>query len=692
MLGLSGLLVGFVLGLTGAATPQTGAADTGPGQSQGASAISETSAGLGIDLSALDRKTRPCDDFYRFACGNWIDRTEIPADRPRWSRTSEIQERNQKALQSILETAAGNKNASATERQLGDFYTACMDETRIEKTAAAELSALLKPIDAIRNLDDLAREVARQHLSLGEPFFQFSSQQDYKDATQVIGNLDQGGLGLPDRDYYLKTDPKSEELRTQYVQHIARLLTLGGTAPATAETQARSIFAIEKQLATASLSLPQRRDPKTLYHRLELEGTLKLAPRFPWQLYLHSLGFPGISSINVAVPDFVSALNQLLGEQSLENLKLYLRWNALNGASRRLSQAFVNENFDFYGKRLTGAVQNLPRWKRCVSATDQSLGEALAVAFVAQNFGADGKAQTQEIITYIEQAMAEVIKNLAWMDDSTRRAALGKLNRIVNKIGYPDKARDYSSIRVRRDSYLQNFLAAGAFESKRTLAKIGKPLDRSEWQMTAPTVNAYYEPLLNEIVFPAGILQPPLFSRGVSRVINFGSIGMIMGHEVTHGFDDEGRQFDLAGNLKDWWSPKVSAEFDRRASCIVEQYNGFTPVDNLHLDGKLTLGENIADLGGIKLAFAAYQLANKKNSVTAPKSEFNQEQLFFLGLAQSWCEKRRPEYARMLITVDPHSPGEYRINGPLANFPAFAAAWQCKAGDKMVRQNQCSVW
>lgn len=651
---------------------------------------------LGIDASILDRQVRPCDDFYRYACGGWLDRTEIPADRPAWSRGfSEISERNQKVMQKVLEEASRNKDkgTASIERKLGDFYTACMAEDRIEKSAAGELAELLKPIDAIKSMDDLAREVAREHLGIASPFFGFSSQQDFMDATHVIAGLDQGGLGLPDRDYYLKTDEKSEELRKDYLRHVERMLTLSGVPAAKAKAQALTIFDIEKRLATVSLSRTERREPKKLYHRLEFDGVVKLAPRFPWKLYLTGIGFPDIREINVLAPGFVSGLDKVLGEKPLDDLKVYLRWHTITGVARQLSKPFVDENFRFFSQRLTGTAQNLPRWKRCVAATDHGLGEALATAFVQQTFGPDGKAQAQELINYIEGAMAESIKGLAWMDDPTRDAALGKLKRIVNKIGYPDKVRDYGSVVITPESYLRNAVAANQFESKRDLNKIGKPLDRSEWLMTAPTVNAYYEPSLNEIVFPAGILQPPMFSRSVPRAVNFGAIGMVMGHEVTHGFDDEGRQFDAAGNLKDWWSAKVSTEFDRRAACVIEQYSGYTPVDSAHLDGKLTLGENIADLGGLKLALNAYRTAMKKSPLPPPSgSEFNEDQLFFLGFAQAWCAKRRPEYSRMLVTVDPHSPPENRVNGPLSNLPDFAAAWKCKAGDKMVRQDLCAIW
>lgn len=651
----------------------------------------------GIDEGILDTSVSPCDDFYRYACGGWLKKTEIPADRPSWSRGfSEVHERNQSVLRELLEDAAAGKGAQdVTTKKLGDFYATCMAEDQLEKTAQQDVAALLAPIDKVQTLDDVAREVARQHLSIGNPLFHLSSQQDFKDASRVIGSLDQGGLGLPDRDYYLKTDEKSTGIQKEYLGHVERTLTLAGVPKPQAAQQAQTIYGIEKKLAQVSLSRVERREPKKLYHRLEIEGVIGKAPKFPWALYLNSLGFPGLREINVTSPAFLEGMNKILGEEPMANLKVYLRWHVLHSASAHLSKAFVEEQFAFFSKKLTGTDKLLPRWKRCVAATDRALGEALAVPYVQKTFGADGKEKALELVKNIEAAMEQSLKTLPWMDEATRTAALGKLHRIVNKIGYPDKPRDYSALSVSRLSYVQNVSAASVFESRRDLGKIGKPLDRSEWLMTAPTVNAYYEPLLNEIAFPAGILQPPMFSRNAPRAVNYGAIGMVMGHEVTHGFDDEGRQFDADGNLRDWWSQTVNGEFERRAQCVVEQYNGYSPLPDAKLDGKLTLGENIADLGGLKLALAAYRLSVAKDKSEQGKmkgSKLSSEQLFFLGAAQSWCDKRRPDFQRLLTNIDPHSPPEFRINGPLSNMPEFAAAWKCKASDKMVRKTLCSIW
>jgi putative endopeptidase len=695
----SALGLGLVLGMLPWGAPLDAApGKAGKGGKGGKPGGAEPAASLGIDPAVIDRSIKPCDDFFRYACGGWLAKTEIPADRPGWSRGfAEMAEKNQTTLRELLEKGeiAAASSGVPDGKKLTDYFSACMNEERIEKTAQAELAEQLKPIDGLKTLEDLAREVARQHLGFGHPLFHISSSQDFKDATRVIGALDQGGLGLPDRDYYLKTDPKSVETQKEYQAHIERMLTLAGLPAPQAKAQAQAAYAVEKQLATASMSRTDRRDPRKLYHRLELDGTVKLAPRFPWQAYLTTLGFGGLREINVMVPGFLEGLNKTLAETPIETLKSYLRWHLVHSVAGRLSKSFVDEHFKFYSQRLTGTSQILPRWKRCISATDGALGESLAMAFVKKTFGEEGKAQALELIVNIEAAMEKDIATLPWMDEPTRAAAQAKLKGITNKIGYPDKARDYSALSVSPDSYLKNAIAASNFESRRDLSKIGKPLDRTEWGMTAPTVNAYYEPLLNEIVFPAGILQPPMFQRGAVRAANYGGIGMVMGHEITHGFDDEGRRFDAQGNMKEWWSDKISAEFDRRAACLVEQYSGYTPIagETVHLDGKLTLGENIADLGGLKIAYHALKLAGQKGPQRLPpKSEFSEDQIFFLSAAQSWCDKRRPEYARLLATVDPHSPPEFRVNGSLSNLTEFAAAFKCQPTDKMVQKNRCVVW
>jgi endothelin-converting enzyme/putative endopeptidase len=645
---------------------------------------------LGIDETAIDPAIDPCDDFFQYACGNWIKRTEIPADRARWVRSlSVLTEENETRLRKILDALAAGKGTDKTAfgDKLAAYYGSCMDEAGIEKTAEPQLKDLLKPIDAIKDLPSLEKVLAELHLGVDNALFAFGSQQDFKDATRMIGIADQAGLGMPDRDYYLKDDPRFKEYRAKYVEHVTNMLTLAGVADAS--KKAHIILALETKLARASMPLAERRDPNKIYHRLEIAGLMQLAPKFPWKQYLADLGFPSITQINVAVPEFFRAINGELTATPLADWKTYLTWHAIHGLAPGLSKRFVDENFNFYGKTLTGTAQILPRWKRCVESTDDALGEALGQPFVAQYFGAEGKASTLAMVRTVEGAMERDLGDLSWMDDATRKRAIEKLHLIANQIGYPDQWRNYDKLDVTRDAYVMNRVRASTFETHRQLAKIGQPVDRGEWEMTPPMVNAYYTPQLNKMVFPAGILQAPFFSRTAVPAVNYGAIGMVMGHELTHGFDDEGRQFDGKGNLADWWTPSVGKEFDTRAACVASQFDGYTVLGDVHLNGKLTLGENIADLGGLKLAHSAYRAANPE-----PKKlgKFTDDQLFYLGYAQAWCGKTRDDDARRRASVDPHAPPEYRVNGPLSNLSEFAHAFSCKAGAKMVRQNACVVW
>ncbi|HEX8952985.1 MAG TPA: M13 family metallopeptidase, partial [Polyangia bacterium] len=646
----------------------------------------------GLDETAIDPSVNPCDDFYQYACGNWLKRTEIPADKAQWGRGfSVIDERNEAELHNLLEEAAKGQLQTAYADKLGALYGSCMDEAAIEGSAPTELKQQLKRIDIVRDLSSLQKEVARIQLTIGSPMFDFSQQQDFKNATEVIGALDQGGLGLPDRDYYLSTTGKMPELKKAYQAHVEKMMTLAGEKPEQAKKSAETVLKIETALAQASMSRVDRRDPNKIYHRLDLAGIEKTAPKWSWKTYLKEMGVPEVTQLNVTSPEFFAALNKMLTTTPMTEWKTYVRWHLVHSAAPTLSKAFVDENFAFYGKTLSGTAELEPRWKRCTKSVDRMMGEALGRAFVEKTFGAEGKERTQAMVREIEAAMSADLDGLKWFDDATRTQAHEKLTAIANKIGYPEKWRNYDALEISHDSYFVNAMRADEFESRRQLAKIGKPLDRTEWGMSPPTVNAYYDPSMNEMVFPAGILQPPFFNRAAVKPVNYGAIGMVMGHELTHGFDDEGRQFDAKGNLRDWWSQPVGKEFDARAQCVVDQYNGYVAVDDLHLNGKLTLGENIADLGGLKLAHAAYVKA--RGGVEAQKiGKWTDEQLFFLGTAQSWCMKRRPETARMRVTTDPHSPAQFRVDGPLSNLPEFASAFQCKAGDKMVRKTQCTIW
>jgi endothelin-converting enzyme/putative endopeptidase len=646
----------------------------------------------GLDETAIDSSVNPCDDFYQYACGNWVKRTEIPADKASWYRGfSVIEERNEKELHELLESAAKGQLQTQYADKLGALYGTCMDEAAIETSAPAELKQELKRVDVVRALSALEKEVARIHLSIGNPMFEFGEQQDFKDASLVIGSLDQGGLGLPDRDYYLSSTGKMPELRKAYEAHVEKMMTLAGEKPEQAKKDAATVLKIETALAQASMARVDRRDPNKINHRLDLTGIEKTMPKWNWKAYLRDVGAPEVTKINVLSPDFFAALNKMLTATSMADWKTYLRWHVVHSAAPALSKAFVDENFAFYGKTLSGTAELEPRWKRCTHAADRLMGEALGRAFVEKTFGAEGKERTQTMVREIEAAMGADLDGLKWFDDATRGQAHEKLAAIVNKIGYPDQWRNYDALEVQRDSYWTNVMRASEFETHRELAKIGKPVDRNEWAMTPPTVNAYYEPSLNEMVFPAGILQPPFFNRAAVKPVNYGAIGMVMGHELTHGFDDQGRQFDAKGNLRDWWSAPVGKEFETRAQCVVDQYNGYVAVDDLHLNGKLTLGENIADLGGLKLAHAAY-VKGRGGAAAQKVGKWTDDQLFFLGTAQAWCMKMRPETARMKVTVDPHSPARFRVDGPLSNLPEFANAFQCKPGDKMVRKAQCTVW
>lgn len=649
-----------------------------------------TAASIDVDPAAMDRQVDPCDDFYRYACGGWLARTPIPPDRPAWSRSfSEIQERNQTLLRAILEDyAAGKVNAAEPDaRKVGDFFAACMDEPAVERAAQTTLRELHARIERIKDAATLAAEVRWLHDRGFGVFFGFGAEQDFRDATQVIGQADQGGLGLPDRDYYLSDDDKSREIRDRYQAHVARMLELAGDPADRARAAAATVVRIETALAKGAMDRTLRRDPLKIYHRLERKGLEAKAPRFVWRRYFTD-ELADVRAINVLAPDFFAALDRVLATTKLDDLKTYLRWHAVADHAGALGKAIVDEEFAF-SRNLTGAEVLQPRWKRCIEATDAALGEALAQPFVARTFGAEGKQRSLQMISDVEAAFEANLTTLDWMDAATRTAAAQKARAVYNKIGYPETWRRYDAVDVRREAHIDNVLSAAAFESARQLRKIGRPVDRAEWLMTPPTVNAYYNPLLNEMVFPAGILQPPFFSREATDAANYGAMGMVMGHELTHGFDDEGRKFDAKGNLRDWWNADVAKAYESKAACVVTQYDQYEALPGVKLKGALTLGENIADMGGLKLA---YRAALPRMAKAARQPGVSPAQRFFVSFAQSWCTNRRPEYARMLATVDSHAPPQFRVNGPLRNFPAFAEAFACKPGTKMAPKDRCAVW
>jgi putative endopeptidase len=645
----------------------------------------------GIDLSALERSVKPCDDFYKFACGSWLQRTPIPEDRPQWGRAfSEILERNEALLREIVEKDARGEAdpADPFARKVGDFYATCMDEEKAETASFATLQKELQAIDQIDGSRALARRVAELHRGGARPFFGFASRQDFRDASQVIGGVDQGGLGLPDRDYYFRDDKKSQEMRALYQDHVSRMLSMAGDAHA--QAHAKRIFQMETELAKASLDRVARRDPNKIYHRLDRSGLLTTAPHFEWNDYFATIGAADVQAINVTAPDFFRALDAMLARGRLDDVRVYLKWRAVEAAADGLGRRFVEERFR-YTRAHTGAKAILPRWKRCVQMTDRALGEALGRTFVTTTVGAEGKAMAKEMILNIEKAFETNLAGLAWMDDAAKKASLYKLHKIDNKVAYPEKWRDYERLSIGRDSLLENVLNAARFETARDLAKIGKPVDRNEWRMTPPTVNAYYSASRNEMVFPAGIMQLPFFSPEAPLASNYGGLGMVMGHELTHGFDDQGRKFDGDGNLREWWSPRTAKAYEERAACVAKQYDRYVAVDDVHLNGRLTLGENIGDIGGLKLVIAALR-AKRQGQRPTGVGGFNDEQQAFIAFAQVWCTNYRPEAARTQALTNPHSTAQWRVNGPVSDNPEFAAAFQCAAGSPMAPAGRCTVW
>jgi putative endopeptidase len=648
------------------------------------------SPAAGVELSSLDRKVDPCVDFYQFACGGWVAANPLPADRRSYGRFAEVQDRNFEVLRRVLESPSPNGSADA--RKAGDFYAACMDEAAIERRGLAPVSADLMMLDASRNPDDLPVVVAHLH-EFGVPvLFRFGSQSDADEATRLIANADQGGLGLPDRDLYIKDDQWSRDIRLKYTAHIEQVFRLAEEEPADAAAHAQAVVAFETALARASMDRVSRREPKNTRHRVTLTDFQASTPRFDWKKYSGATAAPKFQILNVGNPDFFKALNAMIDVNNIDEIRAYLRWHVLNAAAQYLPKAFADADFEFFSKTLNGQPQQEPRWRRCVTETDRRIGEALGKAFVEQTFTPQAKNDTIKMVEDIKNAMRQDIDSLPWMSGETKKAAMAKLEKVEDRIGYPDTWRDYGGLRIDKDDALGNVQRAIAFDRVRNLKKIGEEVDRKEWDMTPPTVNAYYRPDRNTINFPAGILQPPFYRSNRDAAVNYGAAGAVIGHELTHGFDDQGRKFDPEGNLRDWWTGADAKAFEDRAACVADQYSGYTVAgDNTRINGRLTLGENTADNGGLRLALSAYLNgpgARNKDKVDG----FTPEQRVFLGWAQVWCENARPEAERMKAQTNPHSSNKYRVNGPLSNMPEFAKAFQCKANAPMIRQNACRVW
>ena len=646
-------------------------------------------------FSAVDKSANPCADFYQYSCGNWLKTAKIPPDQSSWGTFPELAERNETIMRGILEKAAAdNHQRNAIDQKIGDYYESCMDEKAVDTKGLQPLKPELERIAGVKDKQSLIDAIARVHMIGPNPLFNFYSQPDLHDANMVIAYIDQGGLTLPDRDYYLKDDAHMTKIRGQYVDYITQLFTLDGQTPEQAAESAKTVLRIETELAKDSMDRTVRRDPKTRDHKMSDEEASQLAANFELPRFFADVKAPKISELNVSNPEFFKQVNQLLESEPLDAWKTYVSWHLLDGTAPWLSKPFVDANFKME-QALTGQSEIKPRWKRCVAAVDDELGEALGQRYVEQTFGAEGKQRMLKMVEALEKSLSEDIQNLSWMSDETKKQAQVKLSAIHNKIGYPDKWRDYSSVEIVRGDLLGNFLRANEFEAKRDVNKIDKPVDRNEWGMTPPTVNAYYSPPRNEIVFPAGILQPPFFDKSADEATHFGSIGVVIGHELTHGFDDQGRKYDPQGNLRDWWTPEDAKKFEERASCVANEYSGFTAIDDLKLNGRLTLGENTADNGGARIALAAlhHYIAENKGAKAAQTIDgYTPEQRFYLGYARIWCELRRPELSRAMVTTNPHSPGKWRVDGVVQNSTDFEHAFSCKPGDAMVSQNACRVW
>jgi len=645
-----------------------------------------------LDLSDLDRSVDPCEDFYKFSCGGWQKNNPIPADQARWSVYGKLADENQQFLWGILREAAAAKDRTPVQQKIGDYFWACMDTAAIDRRGYDPLKPGLARVNALDTRAKLIAAIAGIHHELpGTYFFGSGTQQDDADSNTVIASVGAGGLGLPDRDYYLKTDVKSVTLREQYAAYIVKLMGMIGEPEARAKADADAVMRIETALAKASLTRVDRRDPHKVYHKMTLAELHGLDPAIDWAAYFATQGVAGVASLNVSQPEFMKAVDAELTTESLDALRAYLRFHLATAEAPSLAMPFQQAQFDFFSTTLRGVPSMPPRWKTCTRQVDRSLGEALGQEFVRRTFSASMKAETQKMTEQVETAMGEEIAGLDWMSPETKQEALRKLHAIRNKIGYPETWRDYSALTIKRDDYFGNVLRAIQFEDAREWRKLGKPVDRNEWGMTPPTVNAYFDSKMNDINFPAGVLQPPLYDAKLDDAPNYGDTGSTIGHELTHAFDDEGRQFDSNGNLHDWWTAADAKGFEDRINCIRDQYAGYVVVDDIHINSKLTSGEDVADLGGTLLAYIAWK-KQTEGMTLASRDGFTPDQRYFVGMAQWACENDRPENLRVSAATDPHSPGVARVNGVVVNMPEFQKAFSCKAGQAMVKEKVCRVW
>ncbi len=657
---------------------------------------SESADNRGLDISDLDERHKPCVDFYKYANGGWIAKHPIPPELSYVDRIDRVTDKNTEILLEILQDAARNTKAAqgSSEQQIGDFYSSGMNTSRIEREGFSPLVPEFSRIDKMHDARTLQSEIARlQSFGVNAPFA-FGSEQDFKDSGRVIGIAAQGGLGLPERGYYTGSDAESERIRHEYVEHITRMFKLLGHDNAKSAAQAQVVMSIEAKLAQASMTREQRRDPDASYHNLDLTQLKQLTPNFSWVNYFKDLGHPEISAINIAQPDFFKEMDRQLSNRPLSDWKLYLRWHLLNVAAPYLSSDFVDEDFSFNGKTLSGSKEMRPRWRRVVSTSNTALGEILGQLYVRRVFRPETRTRVLEMVHNLVAALRTDLTSLNWMGDATRQQAINKLDAFAIKIGYPDKWRNYSDLKIDRGPYIHNVLRANRFVFSRQLNKIKKPVDRTEWDMSPQSVDAYYNPAKNEIAFPAGILQPPFFDPNADDAFNYGAIGAVIGHEMTHGFDDEGGKFDAHGNLRNWYSPQDLKSFEQRAECIIKQFDSYLIEDTLHLNGKLVVGESIADLGGLTIAYAAFMKSREGRAPLTNRDGFTPEQRFFFGWARLWSVNMRPEMMRLQLNVNPHPFGQFRVNGPLSNMPAFAKAFSCQEGAPMVRRasERCQIW